>query len=90
MSKAAIATAIQESAEIPAAAAQRAAASVLEAISKGLKVDGKFAVTGFGIFEVKNTRARTGRNPSTGLPIEVPAGKRIAFRPAAALKEAMT
>jgi DNA-binding protein HU-beta len=33
--------------------------------------------------------ARTGRNPATGEPIQIKASKKIAFRPAKELKEAI-
>jgi DNA-binding protein HU-beta len=42
------------------------------------------SVTGFGKLQAVHTPARRARNPQTGERILVPAGKRIAFRPAAA------
>ena len=43
-------------------------------------------VTGFGTFEVHIAAARTGRNPSTGEPIQIPAHRRVAFRAGKGLK----
>ncbi len=40
--------------------------------------DGKVELRGFGSFRVRQRRARQGRNPRTGTPVEVPA-KRIPF-----------
>lgn len=34
----------------------------------------------FGSIYAKPTKARIGRNPKTGQPIDVPAGRRVAFR----------
>lgn len=42
--------------------------------------DGKVPVAGVGTFHVKTTKARTGRNPSTGAPIEIPAKKKVTFK----------
>jgi nucleoid DNA-binding protein len=44
---------------------------------------------GIGTFSVIDTHARKGRNPRTGEEIDIPAGKRIKFTPAAALKAAI-
>ena len=42
--------------------------------------DGKVPVAGVGTFHVKTTKARTGRNPSTGQPLEIPAKKKVTFK----------
>ncbi len=62
---------------------------VLNGIKKGLKQEGTVTITGFGTFEVKERKARLGRNPQTGGPIEIAAGKRIGFRVGKALKESV-
>jgi DNA-binding protein HU-beta len=38
---------------------------------------------------VSSRAARAGRNPATGEPIQIKASKKIAFRPAKELKEAI-
>lgn len=45
-------------------------------------------IQGFGSFTSKVRAARTGRNPSTGLPIDIEAKTIPVFKPAAALKDA--
>ena len=42
-----------------------------------------------GVLEVKTRAARAGRNPATGETIQIAASKKIAFRPAKELKEAI-
>lgn len=42
---------------------------------------------GFGNFEVRETKAREGRNPSTGEIIDIPAGRKVAFKASKKLKE---
>ncbi len=63
--------------------------TVLDGIKDGLKVDGSVTITGFGTFEVKERKARMGRNPHTGAPIPIEAGKRVGFRVGKALKESV-
>jgi DNA-binding protein HU-beta len=49
----------------------------------------KIRIPGLGIFQVSARAARMGRNPATGEPIQIKASKKIAFRPAKELKEAI-
>lgn len=60
-------------------------ASVEEALAKGEKVQ----LVGFGTFEVRERKARTGRNPQTGAEIQIPAAKVPAFKAGKALKDAV-
>lgn len=68
-------------------AANRLLDTVLEKIRDGLKEEGTVTITGFGTFEVKDRKARVGRNPHTGEPIRIEAGKRVGFRVGKGLKQ---
>jgi DNA-binding protein HU-beta len=46
-------------------------------------------MSGLGILEVKPRAARTGRNPAIGETIQIKASKKVGFRPAKDLKEAI-
>ena len=48
-----------------------------------------FVLPGFGKLVLANRKARVGRNPQTGEPIKIKASKKIAFRPAKELKDAV-
>jgi DNA-binding protein HU-beta len=61
--------------------------TVLGGIKKGLQEDQNVTLTGFGTFELKPRKARVGRNPHTGQPISISAGRRVGFRVGKALKE---
>ena len=61
--------------------------TVLDGIRKGLREEGTVTITGFGTFEVKNRKPRIGRNPHTGQPIQIEAGKRVGFRVGKGLKQ---
>jgi DNA-binding protein HU-beta len=49
----------------------------------------KIRLTGLGILQMRAREARMGRNPATGASIKIAASKKIAFRPAKELKEAV-
>ncbi len=59
---------------------------IVEAVKKGEDV----MLPGFGKFGMKDMPARTGRNPSTGEPIEIAASRRISFSPSKAVKDAIS
>ena len=60
-----------------------------DAFTSQLKKGNKIRYSGIGVLEVRSRAARTGRNPATGAEIQIPASKKIAFRPAKELKEAV-
>ncbi len=86
MSKAFIATVIQNSAEITGVAANRVAADLIDAIVKEMKKSGGFTLPSFGTFTVKKTKARKGLNPRTGEPVKIKAGKTVRFKASPTLK----
>ena len=63
--------------------------TVLAGIQKGLREDNCVTIAGFGTFEVKARKARVGRNPHTGEPIRIEAGRRVGFRMGKALRESV-
>ena len=54
-----------------------------------LKAGERVRIGGLGIIEVKDRPARMGRNPATGEAIQIKASKKIAFRAAKELKDAI-
>jgi DNA-binding protein HU-beta len=89
MSKAFLASVIQESADLTGVAANRAAADLIAAIVKELKSTGGFTLPSFGTFRVVKTKARKAMNPRTGAPVKVKAGKTVRFKVAPTLKKAV-
>ncbi len=49
----------------------------------------KIKISGFGNFEVRDKRARVGRNPQTGEVIEISARRVLTFKPSQVLKNAL-
>jgi DNA-binding protein HU-beta len=84
-----IAEQLSEVHELPKRQANEMLTQVVEMIAKSLKKGDKIRLSGLGILQVRKRAARTGRNPQTGEPIKIKASKKIAFRPAKELKEAV-
>jgi DNA-binding protein HU-beta len=84
-----IAEQLSEAHELPKRRANEMLTQVIEMITKSLKKGEKIRLSGLGILQVRKRAARTGRNPQTGEPIKIKASKKIAFRPAKELKEAV-
>ena len=57
--------------------------------TSGLKKGRRIRMNGLGIIQVRKRKARMGRNPATGEAIKIKASKKIAFRAAKDLKEAI-
>jgi DNA-binding protein HU-beta len=72
---------------------KKQAAAVLEdlvtLITKHLKKGDKIRIGGLGVLQVRKRPARMGRNPATGEAIKIKASKKVAFRAAKELKEAV-
>jgi len=87
MNKTDLSTAV--AAALNAGNAQGAAAvnAVFDIISNTLADGDSVVISGFGKFEPVTTKARTGRNPKTGEPVEIPSRTAVKFRPGKALKE---
>ncbi|MCW5687628.1 MAG: HU family DNA-binding protein [Pseudolabrys sp.] len=58
-------------------------------ITKHLKKGERVKIVGLGILQVRKRAARMGRNPATGEAIKIKASKKVAFRAAKDLKEAI-
>lgn len=64
-------------------------ADFVTAMTTHLKQGNRIRMSGLGILEVKTRAARTGRNPATGETIQIKASRKVAFRPAKELKDAI-
>ena len=58
-------------------------------MTKHLKKGERIRIVGLGILQVRKRAARMGRNPATGEAIHIKASKKVAFRAAKELKEAV-
>ncbi|QQG42737.1 MAG: HU family DNA-binding protein [Candidatus Giovannonibacteria bacterium] len=62
---------------------------VFDSIADCLKKGEEVSIAGFGVFAVKERKARTARNPRTGEVVQVPAMTVPRFRAGKGLKEAV-
>ena len=61
--------------------------ATFEEVTKLLTAGDKLSITGFGTFEVRERKARTGKNPRTGETVKIAACKAPAFKPSHVLKD---
>jgi nucleoid DNA-binding protein len=54
---------------------------VLNGIMETLVMEGRIELRNFGVFEVKQRKARQARNPRTGEKVDVPEKMVVAFKP---------
>jgi DNA-binding protein HU-beta len=84
-----LAAALADSHEIAKKQAEAVLGDLVTLTTRHLKRGHKIRLTGLGILQVRKRAARMGRNPATGETIKIKASKKIAFRPAKELKEAV-
>jgi DNA-binding protein HU-beta len=89
MNKTEFIAAVAQEAGIPKSEAQKVVKAVLDVITEALTKGDKVVLTGFGSFEVRQAKARTGVNPRTKEKVQIPATQRPAFSAGAELKKAV-
>jgi DNA-binding protein HU-beta len=75
--------------ELPKKQANALLTGMIETMTAHLKSGARIRISGIGTLEVRKREARTGRNPATGEAMQIAASKKVAFRPAKELKEAV-
>jgi DNA-binding protein HU-beta len=67
--------------------ARRAVDEVFKAIGDAAVLGEEISFSGFGKFKLQTTKAREGRHPATGAPIQIAASKKISFTAGKVLKD---
>jgi DNA-binding protein HU-beta len=75
--------------EMPKKQAEAILNDLVSLVTKHLKKGDRIRLAGLGVLVVRKRAARMGRNPATGQPIQIKASKKVAFRAAKELKEAI-
>jgi integration host factor subunit beta len=73
--------------EVPAKEAAIIVELIFDKMVRALQSGDRVELRGFGVFNTRERRARTGRNPKTGAAVKVSAKKIAFFRPSRELKE---
>jgi DNA-binding protein HU-beta len=84
-----LAAELAESHEMSKKQTEAVLGDLVESVTKHLKKGNRIRIGGLGILVVRKRAAREGRNPATGETIQIKASKKVAFRPAKELKEAV-
>src|SRR3954470_6154571 len=84
-----LAAALAEDHDLPKRQAEAMLGDLVALTTRHLKKGDKIRLTGIGILQVRKRAARMGRNPATGEAIKIKASKKVAFRVAKELKEAL-
>jgi DNA-binding protein HU-beta len=78
---------IAEQADVSKAQVKAIVDEIFATIGDAAARGDEISIGGFGKFKVKSTAARQGRNPRTGDPMDIAAGKKLTFAPAVSLKQ---
>lgn len=89
LTKSELVNAIAAEAGIKKVDAEKALEAMTTAIQAALTGGKKVTLVGFGTFSVASRRARTGRNPRTKAPMQIPAQRAIRFKPGKGMKDAV-
>jgi DNA-binding protein HU-beta len=84
-----LAAALSEEHELSKKTSEAILTDLVGRITKHLKKGERIRIVGLGILQVRKRAARMGRNPATGEAIHIKASKKVAFRAAKELKEAV-
>jgi DNA-binding protein HU-beta len=84
-----LAAELAETHEMPKKQSEAMLGELVDSIVKHLKKGNRLRLVGLGILQVRHRAARMGRNPATGAPIKIKASRKVAFRAAKELKEAV-
>jgi DNA-binding protein HU-beta len=89
MTKADLVDGIARETKLSKADSERALNAFISIAKATIRRDGRFPLAGFGTFVLVNRKARTGRNPQTGQPIQIRASRVVRFRPGKELSESV-
>jgi integration host factor alpha subunit len=89
MTKAELVDSLASKASLPRPRAEEIVNVFLDDVTEALRRGEKVNISGFGTFTVSDRKARTGRNPKTGEPIDIPASRSAKFKPGKNLKDAL-
>jgi len=89
MTKAELIDAVSQKAGVSKADAERTISEFFELVVSSAKQGNKVAWPGFGSFSTSSRKARIGRNPQTGAPVQVKASTAMKFSSSSTLKAAL-
>ncbi|NCP19648.1 MAG: integration host factor subunit beta [Erythrobacter sp.] len=79
----------QDNPELRAQEVEQVVDIFFDEIAQRLAEGGRVELRGFGAFSTREREARTGRNPRTGEPVDVPAKRVPYFKPGKEMRNAL-
>jgi len=89
MNKAEFIDAVATKGDMSKSDAESAVNAVLDSLTSAMAKGDQVTLVGFGTFLVRERKARTGRNPRTGEPLNIAAANTPSFKAGKALKDAV-
>ena len=89
MNKKELINAISQTSKLTKADSEKALNAVISCVTDLLAKGDSIILPGFASISVKERTTRTGRNPATGKPMNIPASKTVGFKVGSKLKEAI-
>lgn len=89
MNKKELVDAISHKSKLTKVDSETALNAVISCLTDLLVKGDSIILPGFASISVKQRAARTGRNPATGKPLDIPASKTVGFKVGSKLKEAI-
>lgn len=86
MIKSDIVNRVTEAAGVSRVQAALAVDTIFEAMKHALADGHRIELRGFGVFQVRDRKKGVGRNPKTGVEVEITPGKTVRFKPGKDLK----
>ncbi|HDS0918333.1 TPA: HU family DNA-binding protein [Pseudomonas putida] len=87
MNKSQLVADVAQRADLNKATAQKVVDAFIHAVKVSLSEGNEVALVGFGTFKTEQTKARAGRNPQTGKPMQIAAATKAKFVPGKSLKD---
>ncbi len=86
MTKVDVVEKIHEKVGFPKSDVAKIVETVFDMIKETLQREDKLLISGFGNFVIRNKRARRGRNPLTGVTLEITPRRILTFKPSPVVK----
>ena len=86
MIKADIVSRVAETSDVSRVKAAIAVDTILDAMKCALSEGKRIELRGFGVFQVRDRKRGVGRNPKTGVEVQIAPGKTVRFKPGKELK----
>ena len=87
MIKADLVNAVAERSDVSRAKAAQAVDTILQAMKTALGEGKRIELRGFGVFQIRDRKRGVGRNPKTGVEVEIAPGKTVRFKPGKGLRD---